>query len=595
MTAPRRRNGKAWGSIIGLGLVLLGLGLPPPALAEEPRWHIQGRLLDEQGAPVANAPVVAVCTGALPEGPHIDCGFPGLMGRQTRSGADGAFSLEKLPPAAYSLYSAIETPGKGVTAEAALPIELRQNQEGIELRLKRKAPPPRETEDERDLRSFSGEVLDSAGAPLRHAVVNARLEGPPDKPRGKHESAYTLSGDFGRFKVQGLREGAYQVEVSAEGFLPQKTVVHTGDESLSFRLKRGGLVRGRAVRPDGTPLETLSTRCQEGYQTRMPEGRFETFTLEESGALRLCLSAPGMARLQRQLTVLPEHVLDLGDVRMEPARLVKVRVTDQGTGQPVQFAKVTLVGEEPTENALMTLTDGEVTIEEHPDVALDLEVNASGYRAARVHVRKGQTEASVVLDPGGVLSGKALNAEGQPDIGTVEAFCGEHAHASGQVDFQGQFRLTGLQEGLCTVSFRLISSPMPTFEYTRRLWLGRQPPALEFHAPPKARHTVHVRVQGKGKPRRALLFAEELPAQTDLPLLIKQVGPVAAPWMPEMGGWRVGKNEEGGFRFEKLGAGHYTLVVEFPEGAFRAPLTTSDEEEQTLTVESPSKRIPLPR
>jgi|GEM_PF-2323244 len=599
MSAPRRANRKAFRSVICLVLVLLGASLPLPALADD-RWRIQGRLLDEKGAPVANAPVVAFCTGALPEGPFIDCGFPGLMGRQTRTGADGGFSLERLPPAIYSLYSALEAPGQGVTAEASLAIQLRQTQEGLELRLKRRVPAPREDEPRKseegwELQALSGQVVDSTGAPIRHVRVRAELDGPPERSREKYGSGYAISEDFGRFKIQGLREGTYRLEVSAEGFLTQKTVVRTSDEPRTFQLKRGGLVRGRAVKPDGSAVEKLNSDCREGYRSRLPEGRFEVFTYDESGAMRLCLSAPGMARVQRQLTLPPEQVLELGDVRMEPARPMKVRVTDLRTGAPVPWAKVTVVGAEPSARPLLTLDDGGARIEELPDMALDLDVAASGYKDARVHVRKGQTEVPVALDPGLVLAGRALTAEGQPDIGTVSAHCGEGVHTSGQVDPEGRFRLTGLREGLCTVSFQLISSPLPTFEYTRRLWLdGHQPPALEFRAPPKARHSVHLRFQGTGKPRRALLFAEELPQQTDLRTLLLQVGPVAASWMPETNGWRVGRREENGFRFERLGAGHYTLVVELPEGVFRVPLTMG-EEEQTVTVEIPSELLPLPQ
>src|SRR6218665_1457430 len=372
MSAPRRANRKAFRSVICLVLVLLGASLPLPALADD-RWRIQGRLLDEKGAPVANGPVGAFCTGALPEGPFIDCGFPGLMGRQTRTGADGGFSLERLPPAIYSLYSALEAPGQGVTAEASLAIQLRQTQEGLELRLKRRVPAPREDEPRKseegwELQALSGQVVDSTGAPIRHVRVRAELDGPPERSREKYGSGYAISEDFGRFKIQGLREGTYRLEVSAEGFLTQKTVVRTSDEPRTFQLKRGGLVRGQAVKPDGSAVEKLNSDCREGYRSRLPEGRFEVFTYDESGAMRLCLSAPGMARVQRQLTLPPEQVLELGDVRMEPARPMKVRVTDLRTGAPVPWAKVTVVGAEPSARPLLTLDDGGARIQELPHI-----------------------------------------------------------------------------------------------------------------------------------------------------------------------------------------------------------------------------------
>jgi hypothetical protein len=593
MITPPSMNVRLPRCLLGLVLVLLGVGMPRPVFAEE-RWKIQGRLLDERGAPVADAPVVASCIGGLPEGPFIDCGFPGLVGRQTRTNAEGRFSLERLPPARYTLYAALEAPGHGITAEVALPIELRQDQVGLDLRLKPRAPA--QGDDAKRVFELSGQVTDSKGAPLAHVHVSASPESAADKESGRYRATSVETDDSGHFKVQGLLEGAYRLQVREKGFLFQQALVHTREAPHTFQLKRGGLVRGRVVKPDGTPVEKLRHECREGFLNSLPEGRFELSSEDEGGELRMCFTAPGMSPVRRHFTVPPEQVLDVGEVRMEPARAVKVRVTDRANGAPVLWASITVVGAEPSGHSNVTGEEGQAVLRDIPDAELDLDVTAPNYRVARVHLRPGQTEVALALDPGLVLTGRALDAAGQPDIGTVSASCGEQKSTPVQLDPQGRFRLTGLHEGACTLSFQLLSSPLPTFEYVRWIWLDpRQPLAFEFRAPPKARHPVHLRFQGQGTPRRALLFAEDLPPQTNLTDVLRRVGPVVLPAMvPEVGGWRFVRREEGGLRAEKLGAGHYTLVVELPEGVFRVPLTVG-EQEQTVTVEIPTRLLPLPQ
>ena len=56
--------------------------------------------------------------------------------------------------------------------------------------------------------------------------------------------------------------------------------------------------------------------------------------------------------------------------------------------------------------------------------------------------------------------------------------------------------------------------------------------------------------------------------------------------MPETQGYRAGLPEEGGFRFEKIGPGPYTLLVVVGQSIFRTPLVVG-EQEQTFTVDIP--------
>ena len=170
MTATQEMGRRARGSLLGFVLALLWVSLPFPALAAG-ELKIRGRVLDEQGNPAAHIQVFAVCTGALPEGPFIDCGFPGLYGRKGTTDDAGEFLLERMPPALYSIYALIEAPGPGnkVAAEATLPLTLREDKSGIELRLKR--PPPAPVEVKQDM-------SEQESAPRPHCQGGGCLRGP---------------------------------------------------------------------------------------------------------------------------------------------------------------------------------------------------------------------------------------------------------------------------------------------------------------------------------------------------------------------------------------------------------------------------------
>jgi hypothetical protein len=600
MTAPQGMGARARWSAAGIARILLWVLLPLPALAED-ELRIRGRLLDEKGAPVAHTAVFAVCAGALPEGPRIDCGFPGTRGRQVKSDEHGRFSLEKLPPAVYSLFSVIEAqgPGRKVEAEVTLSLSLRKNEDGLELHLKRpgstssKDEPPPVSSDGKKLRSISGKVMDLSGAPIPKAHVRARMEGIWTEHGGEHEGGGTYTDELGNFVLKRLFDGDFKLVVSSRGFVTGKRVVRSGDEQVTFQLKRSGVVRGRAVMPDGSPVAELSSDCREGIKSRLPDGRFEEFNFHDGNEMILCLSAPGMSHIRRTLILPPEQVIDLGEIRMEPARLLKVQVIEKASGKPIRRATARVADVPHPTSTFGTAADGWTVLKNTPDMELDLEVKADGFLATRVHVRKGQTEVQVALDPGVVLTGRALDENGKPQLGMVVAQCPKGGNAQSPLDPEGGFRLQGLSEGFCTVDLKVASPPMPTFEHTRWLWVDRkQPLHLEFQYP-AVRHPIHIRFQGAGKPRHALLFVGDIPAQVDLAPLALQIPIYTQSWLPEASGYRIGIREEEGFRFENLGAGTYTLVVALPEGAFRAPLTVGAEE-QNFSVAIPPKLIPPP-
>src|SRR6266849_2874613 len=123
--------------------------------------------------------------------------------------------------------------------------------------------------------TVTGNVKGPDGAPFEGAfvqAVNAKT----------HISVSVLSDKQGRYRVENLPAGEYQVRVRAVGFTtdPHSAVNLSADQNISFEfaLKQGtvrwsdlNLYQGKKLMPEGTGKETLSTNCYicHGFQTRM--------------------------------------------------------------------------------------------------------------------------------------------------------------------------------------------------------------------------------------------------------------------------------------------------------------------------------------
>lgn len=554
----------------------LCMSVPLDSVAGELR--IRGRVLNPDGEPAANVMVFAVCTGGLPEGPPIDCGFPGMRGRKEKTDADGRFFLAGMPAAMYTLYAGIEASRNKIAAEAALRLPLREDANGIELRLE-------------PLRSISGKVVDATGKPVPRAEVSARMEEgtrPPEVLSERTRGSATADAQ-GAFEIRNLSDGPYQLEARANGYSTTSLghIARPDDEPVTLRMQACAKVIGRAVKPDGSPVADLNADCRDGFKSRLPDGRFEDIRCGDAGEIRLCLSAPGMSRLERLITLERGKTLDLGEVRMELARVLTVRVTEEGTGAPLPGVSVQ-VDEPYPRRSFQTDARGEAQLTDYPDKAMDVLVRAGGWPEQRISVARGQTEVKVALPTGVGLSGKVLKADGSPHEGMAAVRCGKGGSEQVPLNAQGEFHIAkGLAGGVCTLQLQLFSSPMPDFEHYRMFHLDpRNPPKLELRTP-SVRSRIHVRFQGQGKPDKAVLFVGELPSELNLKSFSTLKYMPTFEGMPETQGYRAGLPEEGGFRFEKIGPGPYTLLVVVGQSIFRTPLVVG-EQEQTFTVDIPN-------
>jgi len=131
---------------------------------------------------------------------------------------------------------------------------------------------------------------------VRAATVTGNVKGPDNTPfegafvqainAKTHISVSVLTDKQGRYRVENLPAGEYQVRIRAVGFTtdPRSAVNLTADQNISFdfALQKGAvrwsdlsLYQGKRLLPEGKGKETLSANCYvcHGFQTRMASVR----------------------------------------------------------------------------------------------------------------------------------------------------------------------------------------------------------------------------------------------------------------------------------------------------------------------------------
>ncbi|NPC78416.1 carboxypeptidase regulatory-like domain-containing protein, partial [Pyxidicoccus fallax] len=366
--------------------------------------RVSGTLTDEHGAPVPGArmrlwrmeePVSAQARGM--------------------TDARGHFSLWGLSPGRY-LLEAAEGSG-GVERLAFHPVELRER-EAVEVPLRLEAG-----------RTLSGLVVDEAGHPVSEVSVFTfsfaehvpewRREFNPQGTDGPTPSVRT--GADGRFTLRNLQARELELRTHRTGYdepPPEERRVRAGDTDVRIVLRRMARIHGRLTGPDGAPLRHFRVN---GEQTMAPEGAF-SLPIDPAGHYSLELSAQGMATRVLRGKAREGTDVDLGEVRMSPARRVSGRVLDAETSKPVERAWVlTSTFREPSfpvrthDKVVRTDGDGAFTLPAEEPGPLQLFVEAEGYRARGLELGSGDVEGlTVLLERGARLTLSARDEQGRP-------------------------------------------------------------------------------------------------------------------------------------------------------------------------------------
>ncbi|WNG61840.1 hypothetical protein F0U59_49355 [Archangium gephyra] len=370
--------------------------------------RVEGEVVDEKEVPVPQAQVQLLSVEA-PGGDGDD------SSKETRTDERGRFSLQGLEPGQYrvSAWSGTREDAQALT----LPLEV-SGTETVRVRLQFPVG-----------LSLSGLVVDEAGKPVPEATLHLSAEelDEPEQAIDFHGSqGRPLTGVDGRFQVRHLAAGSYRLYASARGhdfdqamngrgdaeheYSPPGIKVRAGDADVRIVLEKFARIRGRVVRPDGTPVTRFWV---DHHAVADPQGAFD-LPITRSGKETLFFTAPGLTGTTRELSLKKGVDAELGEVVLTPDREVRGRVVDAETGAPVAGAEVR-VADNPAalerrlqsrKGDVRTAWDGTFTLPQVEERALTLGVEHPDYKQVRVALAPRQGEVTVALETGATLKGE---------------------------------------------------------------------------------------------------------------------------------------------------------------------------------------------
>lgn len=409
-------------SVSGAGLVpaeLRYVAIPGEALrvVVARQVRIDGKVMD------GNRPLVGATVGL-----RSDAIGGGIS---TTTDRDGAFHFPELPEGRYQIYAWKEqlvartqvVPRYG--AGPFLPVELRVELGSI----------------------LVGRVVDrDEGIGLAAAVeLRASVEG--EAPR------YARSGDDGVFRVEGLPAGAWIADAYAPGFLsPGAIELAAGQGVPELSLVRGGVIEGRVVDAEGTPIAGASVRALIGtgasaseHSAAVEQDRLRRF----SGVIATSVGTTGVAGADPQLLPRGELGVLIGPIPPIPppgatiavsAALDPTRVSLAAEPEPLPVA----FAQAPT---WTTGTDGRYRITGLPKGRVTAAALLAGLaegrsRAVALEAGAVMIDVDIVLAAGAIIVGTVTDQHGVPVPGaTVRATPEAGRPIDAFVDSAGAFTL----------------------------------------------------------------------------------------------------------------------------------------------------------
>lgn len=418
----------------------------------QPAAAISGRVVDEDGAPIAGARGQLALSG--------ETGFAAFARSARggdryafRTGADGSFSARRLGPGENQRLT-VTHPEYERRTLGGLALEPGKTKTGVTVVLTRGIV-------------VAGLVKDPEGAPIPGAEISLQetrsfrggrggnvtmmatfVGGPDQRPR-------ITTGADGRFEIKGLAPGDYSLSASKPGYSSARVdPVKAAPDAAPVELvmSAGVSISGRVVDSNGVPAEGFLVQARRkgapgpgfGGGAREPTGPDGFFYLDGLTAgdtydlivISVGIGAPGP---RREGVVAPAEGLDV----VVPAKgRISGRVVDAQSGGPVTDFEVSAApdrggsggmrimiggpgGGRNRMRASVRSEDGSFTLDDIPPGTWVVNVEARGYQASRaagVVVAEGQSVEGVQVRAtrGTLLRGRVLDARsgrGVPDVG----------------------------------------------------------------------------------------------------------------------------------------------------------------------------------
>ncbi len=356
--------------------------------------------------------------------PEAEVSVEGMALTRTRSGDDGRFVLNRIPPSPIQVWAV--APGYRRIAVVAETLT-----------------PPLRIPLAGDATLLGSVTRGDTGEPAPGAAV------------GLHETVFqTRTDDAGRFRLDGVPSGTARIHAALPGLsasLTHELPAHQ-ESVVAIELIGEAAVHGRILgavdrQPvAGAAVSVVGTRLQT---TTDSQGRFHLRNIPVSTA-PLQVAAPAFIPLTvDEPWVAGEQTL--ADLMLVPAVQLAGQVVRAIDGQPVPEAGVVLA--QPRQQT-RTDQDGRFTFSDVPQVQTQVGVVAKGFRTQVVSVASDAPPLQIRLVGDATLSGQVVRSDTeQPAAGAEVVLVGTPFAV--QADEQGRFRLEGVCSGAVQIEASL--------------------------------------------------------------------------------------------------------------------------------------------
>jgi hypothetical protein len=274
--------------------------------------------------------------------------------------------------------------------------------------------------------SISGVVRDDAGRPVAGAEVRAEGDESWTAPPPERSDAR------GEFHLDGVVPGEYTVVAREGGRAPgiaAAVVEADGEATVSLTVSDGGYAVGRVVDSESRPI---AGRVRvEGWNGRsLPTFASDTLAAGAAGgngsfalgplplgSLAVAASAPRFATRRVDADVAARgRTVDLGDIVLDAGLAIRGRVHDR-EGNGIAGAEVSAARHgsgTPSEGEAVSEADGGFVVGGLEAGSHDVWARAPGYALGEATAASGGDPVDVVLEPGGEIAGRVVDADGSP-------------------------------------------------------------------------------------------------------------------------------------------------------------------------------------
>ena len=450
-------------------------------------WSASGRVIDDTGATIAGATIVA----AEAEPGKLASEFADLRPQAT-SGADGSYVLWGLQKGIYEL-----------TVSAANYIQ--RSVPGVEIRSAKQARLPDVVLlPEAEIR---GRVVDVDRQPIAGARITSEFAGT--------EPSEAISDGFGAFVLRGFVKGAKgNVSAAAAGYNKITKAVSVPGRDVVFVLQQTAVLRGRVEDAETrTPIKEFKIRKASDSTEKSFQSENGVFEWAELPIGRSTFVAEAKGYQAAELSEVEIHIGEPStEVVFSLVKGIKLsgRVVDAATGAGIPDATVTFrVGSETESvtrrdrvdsNARKTRPDGSFEFDNLPSGKVMILAAAPIHHAAtqRIVVAGEESFVEIKLSIRGSISGRVLSPDGTPPPSGTTVWVGSQAMGMSRAipaNAAGVFSISGLAAG----TYRLMAeSPdlgkTPSEDIVLRE--DEQRTGLELRFIVRTGATVRVRVSG---------------------------------------------------------------------------------------------------